>query len=258
VATPHLVRTEAVVLRRHDLGETDRILTLYTARSGKLRAVAKGIRRPTSHLGGHLELFTHVRVMLAAGRNLDVVTQVETVESYLGLREDLVRASYAYYAAELVDRLTPDHAESVALFDLLVAGLQRIATGRRPVHALHQFALRALTVLGFRPELQVCVRCRTPLTPVENALSLGLGGVLCPDCLSADPAARGLSANALKVLRLYQEGDWATIDRLRLDPALTEEVEQAIKGYVQFVAETQLKSAGFVATLRREGLTGAS
>ncbi len=254
VAPPHLVRTDAVVLRRHDLGETDRIITLYTSLRGKVRAVAKGIRRPTSRLAGHLELFTHCRLMLARGRNLDVITQVETLESFVGLREDLWRTGLAYYAAELVDCLTEDHAENQALFDLLVRSLGRLAMSPRPAEALHHFQLQALGLLGYRPELQVCVHCRQPLQPVENAFSPASGGVLDPACRATDPSARPLSPNALKVLRLYLADDWATTSRLRLPRSLVDELEQTIRSYVQFIAETQLKSASFVATLRREGL----
>lgn len=258
MAAPHLVRAEAVVLRRHDLGETDRIVTLYTSHAGKVRAVAKGIRRPTSRLGGHLELFTHSQVMLARGRNLDVITQVETIDSFVGLREDLWRAGLAYYAAELVDRLTEDRSENEGLFTLLVTGLRRIATSPRPDDALHHFELQALGSLGYRPELQVCVRCRRPLAPVENAFGPTSGGVLCPDCRLSDPQARSLSANALKVLRLFLAGDWALTTRLHLDPKLANEVEQTIRAYVQVIADGQLKSAGFVTSLRNEGVVAAT
>src|SRR5579875_2374665 len=127
VAAPRLIRTEGVVLRRHDLGEVDRIVTLYTAHHGKLRAVAKGIRRPTSKLGGHLELFTHSQILLARGRNLDVITQVDTLDPFIGLRENLWRASQAYCAAELIDRLTEDHAENQPLFRLLISTFERVA-----------------------------------------------------------------------------------------------------------------------------------
>jgi DNA repair protein RecO (recombination protein O) len=255
VAPPHVVRTEAVVLRRHDLGEADRIITLYTSHAGKVRAVAKGVRRPTSRLGGHLELFTHSRLMLARGRNLDLITQVETVDPFIGLREDLWRAGLAYYVAELVDRLTEDRAENQALFQLLVTTLGRIATERRASLALNHFELQMLSLLGYRPELRVCVGCRKPLEPIDNSFSLSSGGVLCPECSNLDPMARRLSANALKVLRLHLADDWTTANRLRIDATLADELEQTIRAYGQFIAETQLKSADFVATLRRDGIS---
>jgi DNA repair protein RecO (recombination protein O) len=257
VGSTHLIRTEAVVLRRHDLGEADRIITLYTAHHGKLRAVAKGVRRPTSKLGGHLELFTHSQILLARGRNLDIITQVETVSPFLGLREDLWRASQAYYVAELIDRMTEDRSENYALFRLLVATLDRLATARRADQAIRVYELQALDLLGYRPELRHCVKCRQLLDADALAFSSLDGGTLCRTCQASSTSARALSANALKVLRLYQTGDWSTVSRLRLDEALRSELEQVLHEYVRYVAETQFKSEAFVASLRQYGLTGS-
>ena len=103
-------------MRRVDFGEADRLLTVYTPHLGKLRLLAKGIRRPVSKMAGHLELFTHSRVLIAKGRNLDLVTQSETIDAFLPLREDLLRTTYAHYVAELLDRLTPEHLEDYPLF----------------------------------------------------------------------------------------------------------------------------------------------
>jgi DNA repair protein RecO (recombination protein O) len=244
-------------LRRHDFGEADRLLTLYSAHAGKVRAIAKGVRRPTSRLGGHLELFTHSNLLIARGRNFDIITQVDSIDLFSNLREDLWRTGLAYYASELVDRLTEEHGENAQLFASLVTAFGRISDGDRPVDALHAFEAQALAHLGFRPELRVCVRCRQPLQPVQNAFSPSTGGVLCPTCHGSDPLARAISPNALKVLRLYLDDEWATITRLRLDTKLNTEVEQTLRTYTQFVAETRLKSADFVEALRRDGLAGA-
>jgi len=257
VTQPHLVRTEAVVLRRHDLGETDRIVTLFTAHFGKLRAVAKGIRRPTSKLGGHLELFTHIQLMLAKGRNLDIITQVETISSFLGLREDLWRTSQAYYAAELLDRMTEDHSENGALFRLLVATLDRVATVRRPDQAIRFYEVQLLGLLGYRPELHQCVKCRRLLEPDRSEFSPAEGGALCTACRDSSPFARAISANLLKVLRLYQDGDWATVNRLRVEEELASEIEQVLGETIEYAAETKLKSTAFVTSLREHGMSGS-
>jgi DNA repair protein RecO (recombination protein O) len=254
MAPPRVFRTETVVLRRHDFGEADRVLTLYTANAGKIRAIAKGIRRPTSRLGGHLELFTHSNLMIARGRNLDVITQVDSIDTFASLREDLWRTGLAYYASELVDRLTEERGENAALFNALVTAYRRLTDGARPIDALHHFEAQALAELGFRPELRVCVRCRAPLQPIQNSFSATSGGILCPNCRGTDPLARPISANGLKVLRLCLDDDWPTTLRLRLDTSLNTEVEQTLRSYTQYVAESRLKSAEFVETLRRSGL----
>ena len=250
MAAPHLTRTEAVVLYRHDLGETDRIVTLYTSQHGKVRAIAKGIRRPTSKLGGHLELFTHSLIMLAKGRTFDVITQAETVSSFLGLREDLLRTGLAYVVAELVDRLTEDRSENFPLFKLLVLTLDRVASAKYPAQAARLFAVQALDILGYRPELSRCVHCLKPLPPNGNRFSLINGGILCDNCRGIDPLARVLSTNAIKLLRLFRENNWPLTNRVHVDSELAEEIDQVVRRYCEVICESQIKSAGFVATLR--------
>src|SRR5215471_12267089 len=115
-------RTEAVIIRRADVGEADRALTLFTPH-GKRRVVAKSARKTTSRLAGHIELFTHTSLLLAVGRNLDIVTQSVIIHSFDTLRRDLRRISAAYYVAELIDRLTEEDDENRPAFDLLVATL---------------------------------------------------------------------------------------------------------------------------------------
>src|SRR5438045_4093476 len=108
---PRVYRCEAVVLRQRRLGEADRILTLYTPQLGKVEAVAKGVRKQTSRKAGHLEPLTLSSLLIASGRNLDIITQAETVESFLPLREDLTRLSRGMYVAELVDRFSESRSE---------------------------------------------------------------------------------------------------------------------------------------------------
>ncbi|MCS6911433.1 MAG: DNA repair protein RecO, partial [Anaerolineales bacterium] len=121
-------RTEAIVLRRKDIGEADRILTLLTPERGKVRVVAKGIRKPRSRKAGHLELFTRTHLLIAAGRDLDIVTQAQLADAHQPIREDLVRGAYAAYAVELMDRFTPEQQESPELYNLLAAMLAWLCT----------------------------------------------------------------------------------------------------------------------------------
>ncbi|MFQ5342424.1 MAG: DNA repair protein RecO, partial [Anaerolineae bacterium] len=119
-----LYRTPAIVLKRQDFGEADRILTLFTPAHGKLRVIAKGVRKTTSRKSGHVELFTYSNLLIAKGRNLDIVTQAEMIRPFRGLRQELPRISYAYYIAELVEKFTKEDDENRPLFDLLLATLQ--------------------------------------------------------------------------------------------------------------------------------------
>ena len=163
-------RTEAIVLRRKDIGEADRILTLFTPGRGKIRAIAKGIRKPRSRKAGHLELFTRAKLLLAQGRDLDHVTQADMVEPYRALREDLLRSAYAAYMVELLDRFTPDEEENEALYNLLSQGLAwssaagDAASPAGPASALslaaRYYELHRLGIAGYQPQLQRCLVCR--------------------------------------------------------------------------------------------------
>jgi len=250
VARPRLYRTEAVVLKRTDFGEADKIITLYTPHLGKLRAVAKGVRRPTSKLGGHVELFTHSQMLLAKGRQLDIVTQSETIHSYRPLREDLTRIALACYAAEMLDKLMEDGVESYPVFELLLHTLERLATAADPELALRLYEVMLLGFVGFRPELHHCLNCRALLVPAGNFFSAVEGGVLCPQCGRSAPNARPLSTNAFKLLRLFQRGDYALVSRLRVSDALRQEVGGALKEYTQYTVERELKSSAILGSLR--------
>ena len=158
----HSFRVEAVILRHSDYGEADRMLTLYTAQLGKTRALVKGARKITSRKAGHLEPFTHVKLQLAKGRDLPLVTQADTIDTYLALRENLLLTSQASYVIELLDRFTyEDGSENSAIFRLLTDTLARLASGADPWIAIRYYEMRLLDYLGFRPQLFECGNCRT-------------------------------------------------------------------------------------------------
>jgi len=182
-----LYRTPAIVLKRQDFGEADRILTLFTPAQGKLRVIAKGVRKITSRKSGHVELFTYSNLLIAKGRNLDIVTQAETIKPFRALREDLSRITYACYVAELVDQFTEDRDENRPLFDLLLAALQALCETDDLQRTARHFELRLLDAVGYRPQLFRCVQCGREIEPVDNFFGLEVGGVLCPKCIVSIP-----------------------------------------------------------------------
>src|SRR6059058_3963890 len=127
-AREHLYKSEAIVIKRMDLGEADKILTIFTPHFGKLRVVAKGVRKVTSRLAGHVELFTRSQMLLAKARNLDIVTQSETVDAFRPLHDDLSLIARASYTAEMLDKLTPDALEAYPAYKLLVETLQLMSS----------------------------------------------------------------------------------------------------------------------------------
>lgn len=253
---PRVYGSEAIVLRRTDFGEADRILTLFTPTYGKVRAIAKGVRRTTSRLAGHLEPFTRTQLLLATGRDLDIVTQAEARERLDTLRADLWHATGAWYAAELVDRFLEDADPHPRLYTLFVETLRRLEEGARQAAdqeprdtlrswlALRYFELRLLDELGFRPSLHHCTGCDTPLRPEENGFSAEMGGALCPNC--GRYSQRRLSLHALKILRLLQTTEWEAQPRLRLEPNLQAEIEGVLQSLLRYHLDRDLKAWTFL------------
>lgn len=230
-----------------DLGEADRILTLYTRDHGKLRAVAKGVRRTSSRSAGHLELFTRVDVLLARGRELDVVSQADTVTAFRRVREDLVLSSHAYYLSELTDHLTEDRMENRAVFSILTEALAALDRGVEPRLVLVTFLLLLLSALGYRPELLQCVTCRADIQPGPNHFSGHLGGVLCPACGAREVSAHPIASDALKLLRYLQRTRGQQI--VAVPDLITREAEGQMRGYAEGIMERRLRSPELIAHL---------
>jgi DNA repair protein RecO (recombination protein O) len=252
MSKPRNYQTEAIVIKKTKLGEADRILTLYTPHLGKIQAVAKGVRRPRSKLAGHLELLTHSLVSLARGRNLDVVTGSQTINSFLPLKSDLWLTSYALYAAELVNLFTVDDVENYPLFQVLLETLEQLCQTVKKQLVLRYFELHLLNEVGYRPQLQQCVSCQLPLGPATNSFCPSSGGMLCLNCSPGEPAVYPLSVNAQKVLRLLQNSDYATVNRLKIDADLSLELEKVLGGYLKYLLEREVKSAAWLNTLREQ------
>jgi len=254
---PKSFRTEAVVLKRSRLREADSLLTLYTPRFGKIRAVAKGALRPKSKLRGHVEPLIYSQIQLTQGQDLDTVTQGETLESFLPLRDDLLTTSYAIYIAELTDRFTPEGEANYSLFQLLVHTLRRLCQAHNDITLLMHFELHLLDQLGYRPELYRCVNCDSPLTPITNFFSITDGGVVCPACHQQEHFLRPLSINALKVLRFLQRNDYLTTQRIHLSPELSLDLQPLLHGYITYLLEREVKSMTWIDRLRaRDRLAG--
>ena len=152
-----LYRIEAIVMHRSDVGEADRLLTVLSRERGKLRLNAKGARKVGSRKSGHVELFVRSRMLIAKGRGeIDIVSQVETIDAYRGLREDLTRSTYAHYAVELIDAFAEEGSEQPELFDLLAEGLKWIETTNNLPLTARYFELQLLTLAGFQPQVFFC------------------------------------------------------------------------------------------------------
>jgi DNA repair protein RecO (recombination protein O) len=252
VAEERYYQTEAMIIKKIKLGEADRILTLYTLGRGKIEAVAKGVRRPKSKMAGHLELLTYSQLRLAHGRNLDTIIGSQTLDSFMSLKNDLWLTSYGLYTAEMVNQFTAEHIENPALFQLLLETWRCLSQADNAELTLRYFELHLLESVGYRPQLQECVACRTELKPVENAFCSSAGGILCPDCKYNHPAAFSISVDALKVLRLLQRSDFDIIKRLKINQELSLELKSALADYVRYILEREVKSAAWLDALQAQ------
>ncbi len=252
-----LYKTEALILRQRKLGEADRILTLYTPTLGKIDAKAKGVRKTTTRLGGHLQPLNRVVVQMAQGHGADVVTGVETLDSFRHMREDLDLLSRGLYAAELTDRITPEHVHSFPTYRLLFDTLRRLDEGAGGDTALRFFEMRLLDQSGFRPELERCVGCSRELEPVDNFFAPVAGGSVCRGCVPGLAGRRALTPNGLKLLRLMQRGSYNDLARVKVPIDLADEVERHLRSYIITVLERDVNAAAFIERLRRDGARAA-
>jgi DNA repair protein RecO (recombination protein O) len=243
--------TDAIVLSRFDLGEADRVLTLITPEHGKLKAIAKGVRRQKSRLGGSLEPFAELRVQLARGRTFDVVTQVSVGHAWLRLRDSLEPAATAWYLAELADRSLEERHAAEPLYALLHRAYELIDAGMAPGRVARWYEMHLADELGVRPELERCVECDRVLEPDDTFRWVPpLGGVLCQRDPGPPAERTRLSLDALKLLRAYQRLDAEALADLRLPLAVEREVEASMRAFISTALERDARSLAFLDEVR--------
>jgi len=244
-----LYRDDAVVLRVQKLGESDRIITLLTRRHGRLRAVARGVRRTTSRFGARLEPFGHVDLQLAGdpkgnlGSSLHSVSQVEGIDLY-GKRflGDYPRYTAASAIAETAERLTPVEREpSLRLFQLTLGALRALAEGSHAsTLVLDAYLLRGMALAGWAPALTGCAVCGTP--GQHRAFSVPAGGCVCPDC--RPPGAAHPAPTTIELMSALTAGDWRMADAT--EAGIRRECSGLVAAHLQWHLERALRSLPLV------------
>jgi DNA repair protein RecO (recombination protein O) len=238
-----LYRDTGVVLRVQKLGEADRIITLLTQKHGKVRAVAKGVRRTTSRFGARVEPFAHVDVQFYTGRTLDVITQVQTVDAFgAGIVGDYQRYTAGCAVLETADRLSAEEGEPVLRLYLLVAGaLRALADGERDASlVLDAFLLRAMAFAGWAPAVSECARCNEP--GPHRSFNIPAGGSVCARC--RPPGSATPSPETLDLLSALTHGEWDIADAS--PPAARREGSGLVAALLQWHLERQLRSLPLV------------
>ncbi|KRV46437.1 DNA repair protein RecO [Wenjunlia vitaminophila] len=244
-----LFRDDGVVLRTQKLGEADRIITLLTRQHGRVRAVARGVRRTKSKFGARLEPFSHVDVQFFArgsellGRGLPLCTQVETIAPHGGeIVGDYQRYTAGTAMLETAERFTDSEGvPAVQQYLLLVGALRTLAAGtHEPRLVLDAFLLRSLAVNGYAPSFDDCARCGLP--GPNRFFSVASGGTVCGDC--RPPGSVVPSPESLELLGALLAGDWATADAC--EPRFSREGSGMVAAYLQWHLERGLRSLRYV------------
>ncbi len=227
---------QGIVLRGYPFGDADRVVVLLSPNRGKLRAVAKGIRKTKSRFGGRLEPFTHVDLVVYEGRSLDTITAVSTIEAFHRLRQDLDSVVAAGTMVEVADIVAQENESSVRLFLLLQRGLRALDCGELHPDLTAAFLLKAAEVVGMAPSLVNCAGCGRP--DGLTRFSFGAGGALCDGCRTA--GAYALRGGLTEYLALLSSSE---LDALPApDPSLSPDATGIARRFLEYHLERRLLS----------------
>lgn len=242
------IKTLGITIKRIDLGEADRLLTIFTYELGKVRAVVRGAKKLLSKLAGHVEPLSETSFQLHEGKSFYTVTGAELQSSFTTIRDDLSKTGLALSFLESIDSLTAEDEPHMVVYNQLVESLnvleesdQSLTDRLLKVH----FTLKLLSELGYLPELTCCVSCHQPLVPSDNRFSSHLGGVVGAECQHQDFEAIKLSDTAIKGMRLFLDQPVTVSERLKVEKGVLRELEDTIENYLHYHVGRELHSANF-------------
>ena len=242
-------RDEGIVVRKQNFSEADKILTLYTKNNGKITAIAKGARKVTSRKVSSSELFVHGIHYFAKGKNMDIIIESETLNPFTLLRQDLQKASLAFYLTELLNHLSEGGQANYPLYRLFLEVMSILSRSKKKHNLwIRAFEVKALNHLGFGPELYQCACCTSPLS-AEKYFEAGHGGTVCRECFSDGTLLR---EPLLVFLRNLQRRNWNELSRLRFEEQELVDSEKVTQHYLRHVLEKDLASVDFVEKVREQ------
>ena len=213
------------------------------------------MRKIRSRKAGHLEPFTQVNLFLAKGREMDIITQAETVNGFMGLREDLNRLAFANYIVEVLDRFTYEEGPNAGIFRLLARTLGRLESQQNLDTVIHVYEIRLLDLLGFRPELFHCVDCGEKVLAEDQYFSPLVGGVVCPKCGRTRPEAWPVSMDVLRYFRHLQRSPWEKVKGLTIPKNIESALADLIQRYLTYILERQLNTPTFIREIQSKNTT---
>ncbi len=242
-------KTEAMILRRRSVGEADRIFDIYTPNLGRLRLKAKGVRRIKSKLAGHLEMMAVIELVIASGRQLDVITGARNKKIFTDLSTNLQKTSLAFFICELVFYLTEEGHRDTRLYRLLESSLSVLndsPAGERRYWRLFldNVELQMLSLLGFKPEVAKCARCGGSFSWQNNKFSSAHGGIICRNCRVS--GAIPVSPEVIKVFRLLLDRLIKPSQWVNLPEAALTTLHRVLKNFIAYTLERQMKTERFL------------
>jgi DNA repair protein RecO (recombination protein O) len=236
----------AIVLKRIDLGEKDRILTIYAREQGKLSAVAKGARRPGSKLAGASEPFTYARMFLSTGRDLDVLSQAEIRESFPNVKQSMAGIAHAVYMMELVNSFVDERQPNPELFDTLLSAMYVLESGTDPEITTRYFELQLLALLGYEPHFEACLRCKTTISREKAAFSPALGGVFCPECGVPPNDAIWVPGAMVSYIRALKNAEPQKLKHMKFPKGALRDLAITLRWHIRYRLEHELRSVDFI------------
>ncbi|OGO77236.1 MAG: DNA repair protein RecO [Clostridiales bacterium GWB2_37_7] len=247
-------KTQGIVLKYTNLGEADKILTILTRNKGKLKAVAKGCRKPKSSLLASSELFAFSEFVLYKGSSLYHITQAETRETFYNLRNDLLKLSYAVFFVEMADAVSEEELSSERLFLLLAKALYYLAEGEIPVGLIClAYQLKVMDISGYRPSLQRCVHCgKTEVQ--EYKFDIVLGGIICNACKKFEKNTIKISSGSLETIRILLNSEISRLNTLKIDNTIFNEIDKLTKRFVEAHLDKHFKSLDFLNEIKNSNI----
>ncbi|MBO8171387.1 MAG: DNA repair protein RecO [Bacillaceae bacterium] len=245
-----LVKSEGIVIKTTDYGESDKIVTLYTRDQGKIGMMARGAKRTKSRLAAISQLLTYGRYLYyQPASGLASLNQGDIIHSYRELKQDLTQTAYAAYVLELVDKLTETGEVNPYLFETLHLTLQYIEEGKDPDIITRIFEVKMLQAAGYRPQVDRCLSCSSEEGPY--LFSIREGGLLCNRCGHRDPHAIVLTEGAVKLLRLFQHFDMKRLGNINVKDKTREQLRKALTHFIDEYSGARFKSREFLDQLEK-------
>ncbi|SHG86182.1 DNA replication and repair protein RecO [Thermosyntropha lipolytica DSM 11003] len=246
--------SRAIILKSLDYQDADKLVTIFSEREGKIRAVAKGVKKPKSSLRAVLQPFTHSFLYLSRGRDLDLITQGRLLDFYPRIREDLGSTLYTAYIMELLDKSLVERAPLGPLYNETLQVLNYINDKGAKSLVIRYFEIRLIQELGYRPVLEACAACGQK--NLTTRFNLAEGGVLCHDCAGFLKTDFMLSGEAFSLLKFLQRADWKSLDRIKASSEALSSLEQLLEKYLEYHLESRFSLKNTIYQLKKS-LPGA-